>query len=448
MPYTFYWGHCLNRIEDRVLSAVTAAVRQRRARETSRLLWRIAPAIAAVVLLLSVVARWVGASPLLPLAVLGVACLAWAAVAFVRQRVERISDQTAAAIDSETRLNGELRSAAWFASHSTSDPWAEFHLQHAAARLESIDFAEHYPPIRAPRARIATGVMIAATVVLAVAFPQRPRAVSSTPDSAPAAAARKVPTIAVEGLPPELPQDLEDLLTAIENEKLTSLRPGDAALLDALSKLQSIKDPQALAALARALASDRAPLVDDKAAMKDLADRAKRDATMTPSSDLRDALDQLAKNLSESGSEKDSASFEKSDEAEPNGAVDLAGATESVRDASAIAGIGMVAMSKQDSAQSDAPPGVGAGGTSGSPNGGGTMPDIAKALRHEVIEANEDDVTGDVHSEERRKTERGTAATTYARGAVGHSDGSRAAAPPPVPETRRAGVQTYFTRKP
>ena len=75
------------------------------------------------------------------------------------------------------------------------------------------------------------------------------------------------------------------------------------------------------------------------------------------------------------------------------------------------------------------------------------MPDIAKALRHEVIEAHEDDVSGDVHSEERRKTERGTAATTYSRTAAGRFDGSRAVAPPPVPEARRAGVQTYFTRK-
>ena len=38
----------------------------------------------------------------------------------------------------------------------------------------------------------------------------------------------------------------------------------------------------------------------------------------------------------------------------------------------------MVALSKQDSAQTDAPPGIGAGGTSsGTPDGGGTMPDIA-----------------------------------------------------------------------
>lgn len=429
-----------------MLSAIVGAVRQRRARETSRLLWRIAPATAAAILLLAVAVRWFQASRLIPLAVLVAAALIWAVVALVRRRIDRVSDEVAAAIDQEVRLDGELRSAAWFASRATRDPWAEFHLQHAATRLESIDFTQHYPPIRAPRARIATGVMILATVVIAIAFPQRPRALNATSERPAPAAARKVPTIAVEGLPVDLPQDLEDLLTAIENEKLAALRPGDAALLDTLNKLQSIKDPQALAALARALANNPS-MMTDAAAMKDLADRAKRDSNMTPSSDVRDALDQLAKKLSDSDQEMDSASLEKGDDVEPSGGVDLASPTEAMRDTNAITGIGMIAVSKQDSAQSDAPPGVGAGGASGGPNGGGTMPEIAQALRREVIEAHEDDVSGDVHSEERRKTEHGTAATGYTHTAAGHSDGSRAIAPPPVPETRRAGVQTYFTRK-
>ena len=430
-----------------MLSAITAAVRHRRARESSRLLWRIAPATAALILLLSLLIRWRHGSPLIALAVLATTALAWAVFAFVRGRIDRVSDQTAAAIDAEVQLGGELRSAAWFAAQGTADPWAEFHLQRAATHLESIDFATHYPPIRAPRARIATGVLVLATLVLAFALPQRPRAVSAIPDTPLAPLTRKVPTIAVEGLPADLPQELEDLLAAIENERLAELRPGSSALLDTLNKLQSIKDPEALAALARALASDRLQQLDDKAAMKDLAQRAERDASKASSSDVRDALDQLAKNLSKPDSELDSAGLEKSEDAEPNSGVDMAGPSESTRDTNAIAGVGMLAISKQDSAQSDAPPGVGAGGTSGSPNGGGTMPEIAKALRHEVIEAHEDDVSGDVHSEDRRKTERGTAATTYSRSAVGHSDGSRAVAPPPVPEARRAGVQTYFTRK-
>jgi len=47
----------------------------------------------------------------------------------------------------------------------------------------------------------------------------------------------------------------------------------------------------------------------------------------------------------------------------------------------------------------------------------------------------------------RRKTEHGSAATAFTGGTAARSDGSRAVAPPAVPETRRAGVQTYFTRK-
>jgi len=437
----------LSRSEERVLSAITRAVRQRRARETSRLLWRIAPVVAGVTLLLSLVIRWVPASRLIPLIVLAAACLVWSALTFVRRRPGHLSDQTAAAIDNEVRLGGELRSAAWFAAHRTTDPWADFHLERAASHLESIDFAEHYPPVRAPRVRIATGAMIAATIVLTIVLPQRPRARAATAATPlPAPVVRKVPVSSVEGLPTELPQDLEELLTAIENEQLAALRPGDAALLKTLNALQSIKDPKVLAALARALASDRIQL-DDTAAMKDLADRAKRDASKASSADIRDALDQLAKNLSKPDTDTDSASFEKSNDKEQEGSVDLAGATQSTRDTDAIAGVGMIALSKQDSAQMDAPPGIGAGGSSGSPDGGGTMPDIAAALRHEIVEAHEDDVTGDVHSEERRKTERGSAATAYTGTAAGRSDTSRAVAPPPVPETRRAGVQTYFTRK-
>ena len=191
-------------------------------------------------------------------------------------------------------------------------------------------------------------------------------------DAASPQAPRKVQTLDVEGLPPDLPQELEDLLAAIENGTLPEALARDAALLDALNKLQSIKDPQALAALARAMAN--AAKLGDQQSMKDLADRAKRDASMTPPSEIKDALDQLAKNLSDQDSEMASAGFEKNDETEPNGGVDLAGTPQSARDASAIAGIGMIAISKQDSGAVGCAAGMGAGGTSGAPNGGGTMP--------------------------------------------------------------------------
>jgi hypothetical protein len=75
------------------------------------------------------------------------------------------------------------------------------------------------------------------------------------------------------------------------------------------------------------------------------------------------------------------------------------------------------------------------------------MPEIANALRHETIEANEDDVTGGAHTDARRNTDHGTAATLFTRGSAAAFENGRATVPPAIPETRRAGMQTYFARK-
>ena len=75
------------------------------------------------------------------------------------------------------------------------------------------------------------------------------------------------------------------------------------------------------------------------------------------------------------------------------------------------------------------------------------MPDIAAALRHETIEANEDDVTGGIHTDARRKTEHGTAATAFSHGTAATFESGRTAVPPVIPDCRRAGMQTYFARK-
>jgi hypothetical protein len=107
----------------------------------------------------------------------------------------------------------------------------------------------------------------------------------------------------------------------------------------------------------------------------------------------------------------------------------------------------MLTMSNEEMAGADAPPGTGVGGGSTPTKGKGTMPEIAEALRHETIEANEDDVSGGLQTQERRKTEHGTAATLYTRGSAAAFENGRATVPPVVPESRRAGVQTYFARK-
>ena len=430
-----------------MLTALADAARRRRARETSHLLWRVAPIVSAIGVIVAAFVRWTNAPAIIPLGLLAVFAAGWIAYAYLQRYRVRVSDATASAIDDEAHLGGELRSAAWFATRGTTDPWAGFHLGRAAEHLESIDFARLYPPVRARRARVATGVMVAFALLLVATFPGRPRAAAATRIAPPDTARPNVLPVALDGVPAELPQGLEDLLAAIESGTLPSGNAADAALRDTLTQLQALKDPKALAALARAMAADRSR-ADDSATMKELADRAKRDAAMTPPSDIRDALEELSKKLSDPDREMDSAGFEKSDEAQPQGGVDLAGPPpQSSRDASAIASLGMVTLSKQEASDPNAPPGAGAGGASSSPKTGGTMAEISKALRHEIIEANEDDVTGDVHTDARRKTERGNATATFTGSAAGAFDATRASAPPPVPETRRAGIQTYFSRK-
>lgn len=391
--------------------------------------------------------RWRSAPAIIPLGLLAVSAAAWIVYAYQQRYRVRVSDATASAIDDDARLGGELRSAAWFAARSTDDPWAAFHVGRAAERLESIDLAQLYPPVRARRARVATCVMVAVALFLVATFPERPRAVAAVPTAPAGTGPRTVPPIAVEGVPAELPQELEDLLAAIESGTLPSGNAAGAALLATLAQLQALKDPEALAALARAMAADR-PQADDKATMKELAERARRDAAMTPPSDIRNALEELSKKLSDPQHEMASDGSETNDDAQPQGGVDLAGPPpQSSRDATAIASLGMVTLSKQEASDPNAPPGAGVGGTSSSPNTGGTMAEISKALRHEIIEANEDDVTGNVETDARRKTDRGKAAETFTGSAAGTSDATRASVSPPVPETRRAGMQSYFSRR-
>jgi hypothetical protein len=356
-----------------------------------------------------------------------------------------MSDAVASAVDRDAQLGGELRSAAWFAVRGSEEPWISFHIARAAERAGSIEFRSVYPPIRAGRARMATSLLTIVAVAVLATVPRQSlvrasgAATMAAPKSANAAA------VATDVIPQDLPAELQALLAAIEDGTLAAqLAAGNPALQDALAKLTTINDPAALAALAKALAAQK----NSAEAMKMLADRAKRDANMAPQQDVKNALEDLASKLSPPDSDKDSAGFETSDDTQPGDSASLSNTTsESTRDANAIAGLGMLTMSKEEMAGADAPPGMGVGGGSSPSTGKGTMPDIAAALRHETIEANEDDVTGGVHTDARRKTEHGTAATGFSHGAATTFENGRTAVPPVIPERRRAGMQTYFARK-
>ena len=431
-----------------MLAAIAAAARRRRAREASRLLWRVAPIVAAIVVCVAVYVRWKYAPPFIPVGLLIGFAAGWMVYAFLQRRFVRVTDSTAAAIDDDARLGGELRSAAWFAmSRETQDPWAAFHVGRAAERIESIDLARLYPPVAARRARVATGGLVALVAFLVATLPERPHAVQTFGTAAPDTLLQRVPSRSLDGLPADLPQELLDLLEAIESGTLPPPNLADAALQGMLTQLQALTDRKALAALAKAMAADRKD-GNTEAAVKDLAERTRRDAAMMPASEIRDALEELSKKLSDPGSEMDTAGLEESDEAPAQAGVNHdAPPPQSSRDASAIAGLGMVTLSSQDASDPNAPPGTGAGGTSANPSVAAITPKISEALRHEIIEAHDEDVNADVQTDTRRLTERGRAATTFTGTAAGAFDGAQASAPRPVPEARRAGVQTYFTRK-
>lgn len=416
----------------------------RRGREASRRVWRIAPAVAAMAVALAAVVRWRGAVAVWSLAIPIAAAAALVVYTLLMRRQPRVSDALASEIDRDAHLGGELRSAAWFAARGSDEPWITFHLARAAERVAGVEFAAVYPRIPAERARLATMLLTVAAIAILSTLP---RHAILTAARGPAAA-RKPPAGSVaavaDPVPQDLPKELEALLVAIENGTLAAqLAAGDPALQGALSKLSAINDPAALAALAKALAAQQS----DPDAMKALAERAKRDAALAPQQDVKNALEDLASKLSQPDHDKDSAGFETSDDTQAGDTASLSTTSESTRDANAISGLGMLTMSNEQMAGADAPPGMGVGGGSSPSTGRGTMPDIANALRHETIEANENDVTGGLHTDERRKTEHGTAATQFTRGSAAAFDNGRARVAPVVPESRRAGMQTYFARK-
>ena len=104
-------------------------------------------------------------------------------------------------------------------------------------------------------------------------------------------------------------------------------------------------------------------------------------------------------------------------------------------------------MSSPDE-QGGGPPGFGVGGAGAQEQAAAAAAALAAAFKQEMVEASQDNPGDNVETEIRRKTEQGSSKVGFTQGAAGQFDKSRAAAPPPVPEARRSGVQSYFVRKP
>lgn len=445
-----------------VRAALSAAARQRRAREVSAIVWRVAPGIAAIAMALSVIRRWTLWSPWLPVLVLVAGAAALAAYVFVAVRPHAISDGVAAGIDTDADLRGELRSASWFAARPRRDEWSDLHLERAAAKLESVNWAALYPLARAPRARAATAVFALAALALTVVLPERvtvPRtaAAASLPGVKPAPAGPQA--LAGELLPPELLAQLQALLAAAELGKTDEAArlASSAELRDFLNRLAA--DPDLLKKLAQALAAQDPKKLPTAKELKALSDRARKASEMAEmSQDMREALEKMADEAEEAQGEQQNAENQEgqpaSSEAPQKGEASQANNAGSMQDlsvqmarqADAGGGAGIMMMSNPDD-PSSGPPGSGVGGSGSQEAAAAAAMALAAAFSHETVEASQDNQGDNVETEVRRKTEQGTSSVGFTHGAAGQFDKSRAAAPPPVPEARRSGVQTYFIRK-
>ncbi len=450
-------------------SAVAEAASRRRRRELMARVWRIAPAAGGAGLVLVLAARWAGAPRGVPLAALAAAVAG--AVLYILAAAPRKAtpDGIAASIDADGRFGGELRSASWFAARETGDPWALFHLDRAAARLAATDWRQLYPPVRASRARWATAALLVTAVGLIGTWPQGLEFAVGTQ-----AAATDRGALSTAGeerqllvIPPDLRKRIEELLAAAEQGRLSSSEQKARALelYNLFTQVNSDVDPEKLAELARAMDPEQGGTAGEAA--KKLWELAGKIQTAAEAQgvpdDVRKALADLGVQVTASAAAED----RKATEASQASAGSRGGSTQPGGEASSSAPPNLDPDSIQISKDSDAgaaagmtmlsdmlgpkgPPGggFGGGGRSGAPPAGGTAPGLADALRHETVEASADTAGQNVLSETRRQTERGQATAAFTHTAPGRSDRSLAGAPPPVPETRRATVQTYFSRQP
>src|SRR5262249_5024091 len=197
-------------------------------------------------LVLAVAARWAGWSALGPVTVMAAAALSLALVVAAARRDREISDAAASSIDAQAGLAGELRSAHWFAQKGEPDPWVEYHLTNAAEHIGRVDWPALYPAPHAPRAKVATAVMGAAALAVALIVPGHAATDAggaATPGRVEARAARTGQAVAL--LPPQLRKELEDLLAAIESGRASSVSESDVrGLLDRLDQRLAQQPPK------------------------------------------------------------------------------------------------------------------------------------------------------------------------------------------------------------
>jgi hypothetical protein len=452
---------------DAVRTAVAAAASRRHRRNVMRRLWLSAPFAATTCLLVVLAARWAGTPRAVPLLAIGLFVVGSAVYVYLRERERASADAVAASIDEDGGFGGELRSAIWFAARGSHDEWALCHLDRAATRLAATEWQNLYPTVGAWSARGVTAGLLVAALALVGTWPHAATLRASVPVAAGDAAALsgqdERPLVMI---PADLRKRIEELIAAAERGTLSTddQKAKALELYNLFTQVNSDVDPEKLAELAKAMDPEHGGTAGQAAKkLWDLAGHIQTaaDARGTPE-DLRKALESLGlqvtasaaaedRKASEDGQQTASAgagnNAQPSDQAASNGPASLdPDSIQISKDATAGASAGMTMLSDMPGQRGQAGGGFGGGGRSGPAPAAGTMPGLADALRHETIEASTDTAGQNVLSETRRQTERGRATASFTDAAPGASDRSLAGVPPPVPEDRRATVQSYFTR--
>ena len=431
-----------------ILTALSRAEQLRRRRFVTRHLLRVVPATAGVLLVTAAIVRLVNAPVSIFWAVLAIAVVGVAVFAWIAGRVPPLSDAAALQLDTDAGLDGELRSAHWFAANPISNPWTSFHLDRATGHIDSVSWATVYPPVKAARAWAGSALLATAAiaVVLTSAWPM---AKGKTP-AIDSKDAKKVAGEAEPGIPADLQKQIDELLRKIQSGAM----PMDEArekLAEMRDKLANL-DPKMQAALAKA-AGEQKPASKEETDAKSLADRAK-EAAAKPflPQDMKWSMEDLASKLKYAGKPKEKSSEEDQQGEETSKA---AGEKGDAAPKGGDAGSQMTRMSAADAQSSQMmaatmSPMGGERGPNTDPKKGmlGQPLNLGADLRKETIEADADTEGANVLNEIRKKSEKSNAALGFTRVAPLAAYDKSHAAPPPAPaDAVRALLKNYFIRK-
>jgi hypothetical protein len=435
-----------------VRQLVAAADRRRRAQAGMRQVIRAAPLAACVVLLIGVVGHLVGWPTGVTIAVWAAMAGVLAAIVVLSRRSQPSTDAIAALVDADAGMDGELRSAYWFACSDVDDDWTRYHLRHAAERAGAVSWADVYPSVPGRRAWIATAAFSVAAFVLPVGLPSWPAASASVP-----AVAESLEAAAeLEELPPELRDQLLDLLAAVRSGKLS---PEEA--------LAKARDLTAFAQLDAELQQEIADLLKMPSPNRDESEQMSgANAAAAPmTTDTQWARENLASRLAneeaQRGGKEDGATLESSDGKEQGPSMEDPANSDAGEGSKGQAAVrvpmkptgapeGSSGMMLRSNSSEVGDPGSMFGGKRGNVKyGTSDAQTIAAALKREMIEANVNIDHSNLKNEDRRKkTEQSWSSLKYTK-IAGRStfDRARADAPQPVPEARRPLVERYFVRE-